>query len=86
MAKWNLEKVKTFTADELGEIEQIVKRIRRKTEIMRLDQKNSYSPRWHDSGEILSLLDMLDRKMGFSRFSEYGHYGENNGPLTEGGE
>lgn len=67
MAKWNLEKVKTLTADELDEIEKIVKLICRKTEIMRLDQKSSGSFRSHDSGEILTLLDMLDRKMGFER-------------------
>lgn len=67
MAKWDLGKVKTLDETQLGEIESITKRIRRKAEIMRLDQKSAGSVRMHDSNEILTLLDILDRKLGFDK-------------------
>lgn len=67
MAKWDLGKTKTLDETQLGEIESITKRIRRKAEIMRLDQKSAGSVRMHDSNEILTLLDMLDRKLGFGK-------------------
>lgn len=67
MAKWDLGKVKTLDETQLSEIESITKRIRRKAEIMRLDQKSAGSVRMHDSNEILTLLDMLDRKLGFDK-------------------
>lgn len=49
---------------ERSEADKILKRIRRKVEIMRMDQKSSGSTRYHDSNEILTLLDMLERKLG----------------------
>ena len=67
MAKWDLGKAKTLDETQLSEIESITKRIRRKAEIMRLDQKSAGSVRMHDSNEILTLLDMLDRKLGFGK-------------------
>ncbi|MGA1207890.1 MAG: hypothetical protein ACO31Z_09030 [Litorivicinaceae bacterium] len=39
----------------------ILKRIRRKAEIMRLDLKAKNDPKYHDAGEILSLLDLLEK-------------------------
>ena len=60
MAKWDLSKIE----NPKDEIQAIVKRIERKVEIMRLDQKASGSLRYHDSNEILTLLDMLKRKLG----------------------
>lgn len=67
MAKWDLGKTKTLDETQLNEIESIAKRIRRKAEVMRLDQKSAGSVRMHDSNEILTLLDMLDRKLGFGK-------------------
>lgn len=67
MAKWDLGKTKTLDETQLNEIESITKRIRRKAEVMRLDQKSAGSVRMHDSNEILTLLDMLDRKLGFDK-------------------
>lgn len=48
-----------------GETPKIIGRIRRKVEVMRLDQKASGSTRYYDSNEILTLLDMLERNLGF---------------------
>jgi hypothetical protein len=45
----------------------IINRIRRKIDIMRMDQKSSNSIRYHDSGEILTLIDMLERNLGMER-------------------
>ena len=45
-------------------VQQIIKRLRRKIEVMRLDQKASNSLRHHDSSECLTLLDMLERNLG----------------------
>ena len=39
----------------------ILKRIKRKVEIMRLDLKATNNPKYHDAGEILSLIDLLER-------------------------
>jgi hypothetical protein len=60
MAKWDLGKLDSASDDRLA----IIKRIRRKVEVMRLDQKAANSLRHHDSNEILSLLDMLERNLG----------------------
>ena len=46
------------------DIERILKRLRRKIEIVRDDQKRSGSPNVHHSGEMRTLLDMLGRKLG----------------------
>ena len=43
--------------------DQIINRIRRKAEIIRLDAKAKQDPMYHDIIEILSLLDMLERAM-----------------------
>ena len=45
------------------EMKRIVARIERKVEVMRMDQKAANSLRYHDSNEILTLLDMLKRKL-----------------------
>jgi hypothetical protein len=47
-------------------VQQIINRLRRKAEIMKLDQKASGSNRYHDTNEILTLLDMLERNLGLS--------------------
>tara|TARA_B100000035_G_scaffold307371_1_gene310540 strand:- start:2372 stop:2533 length:162 start_codon:yes stop_codon:yes gene_type:complete len=46
------------------DVEKILKRLQRKIEIVRDDQKRSGSPNVHHSGEMLTLLDMLRRKLG----------------------
>ena len=42
---------------------QIIARLRRKAEIVRLDTKAKQDPVHHDMNEILSLLDMLERAL-----------------------
>ena len=44
--------------------EQIINRMRRKIDIVRLDTKAKQDPIYHDMSELLSLLDMLEREMG----------------------
>jgi hypothetical protein len=39
----------------------ILKRIRRKAEIMKMDLKAKNDLKYHDMNEILSLLDMMER-------------------------
>jgi len=39
----------------------IIQRIKRKAEIMRMDMKSNNDPKYHDAGEILSLIDLLER-------------------------
>tara|TARA_Y100000004_G_C8698505_1_gene320598 strand:+ start:155 stop:310 length:156 start_codon:yes stop_codon:yes gene_type:complete len=46
------------------DVEKIVKRLQRKIEIVRDDQKRKDDPMMHHSGEMLTLLDMLRRKLG----------------------
>jgi len=46
------------------EVKTILMRLRRKVEIVRDDQKRTGSPNVHHSGEMLSLIDMLERKLG----------------------
>jgi len=58
MAKWDLSKL-----DVDPDVSIIIKRIYRKVEVMRLDQKSSGSLRYQDSNEILTLLDMLKRHL-----------------------
>ena len=58
MAKWDLSKL-----DMDPDVSIIIKRIYRKVEVMRLDQKSSGSLRYQDSNEILTLLDMLKRHL-----------------------
>jgi hypothetical protein len=41
--------------------EQIINRMRRKIDIIRLDAKAKQDPVQHDMSELLSLLDMLER-------------------------
>jgi hypothetical protein len=43
--------------------EQIIARLRRKAEIVRLDTKARQDAVHHDMNEILSLLDMLERTL-----------------------
>jgi len=43
--------------------EQIIARLRRKAEIVRLDTKTRQDAVHHDMNEILSLLDMLERAL-----------------------
>tara|TARA_R100001460_G_scaffold101716_1_gene145836 strand:- start:249 stop:404 length:156 start_codon:yes stop_codon:yes gene_type:complete len=45
------------------EIEIILKRLERKIEIVRDDQKRTGSPNVHHSGEMLTLVEMLRRKL-----------------------
>ena len=40
---------------------QIIARLRRKVEIVRLDRKHRNDPVYHDMNEMLTLLDMLER-------------------------
>lgn len=58
MAKWDLSRL-----DLDPDVSIIIKRIYRKVEVMRLDQKSSGSLRYQDSNEILTLLDMLKRHL-----------------------
>ena len=64
MAKWNLEPATLMDASKTEASQQIIKRLRRKLEIMRMDQKASGSTRYHDTNEMLTLLDMLERHLG----------------------
>jgi hypothetical protein len=66
MAKWNLEPATLMDASKTETVQQIINRLRRKAEIMKLDQKASGSNRHHDTNEILTLLDMLERNLGLS--------------------
>ena len=66
MAKWNLEPATLMDASKIETVQQIIKRLRRKIEVMRLDQKATNSLRHHDSSECLTLLDMLERNLGLS--------------------
>lgn len=43
--------------------DQILVRIRRKIEIVRLDSKHRNDAVHHDMNEVLTLLNMLERKM-----------------------
>ena len=67
MAKWNLEPATLMDASKTEVSQQIIKRLRRKLEIMRMDQKASGSTRYHDTNEMLTLLDMLERQLGLSK-------------------
>ena len=39
----------------------IIQRIKRKVEIMRMDLKSTNNTKYHDAGEILSLIDLLEK-------------------------
>ena len=67
MAKWNLEPATLMDGKKTETIQQIINRLRRKAEVMRLDQKASGSVRYHDTNEILTLLDMLERNLGLDK-------------------
>ena len=67
MAKWNLEPATLIDAGKTETVQQIIKRLRRKAEVMRLDQKSQGSVRYHDTNEILTLLDMLERNLGLDK-------------------
>jgi hypothetical protein len=56
MAKWDITK----NADALP----VTKRMRRKLEIMKMDQKSAGSTRYHDTNELLTLLDILEKRLG----------------------
>lgn len=45
-----------MTADQIA----ILKRIRRKAEIMRMDMKAKNDQAYHDAGEIIALLDLME--------------------------
>jgi hypothetical protein len=66
MAKWNLEPATLMDGKKTETVQQIINRLRRKAEIMRLDQKASGSNRYHDTNEMLTLIDMLERNLGLS--------------------
>lgn len=66
MAKWNLEPATLMDASKTDAVRKITKRMRRKLEIMRMDQKASGSTRYHDTDEMLTLLDLLERNLGVS--------------------
>ena len=42
----------------------LTQRMRRKLDIMRMDQKASGSTRYHDTNELLTLLDILEKRLG----------------------
>ena len=67
MAKWNLEPATLMDGKKTETVQQIINRLRRKAEIMRLDQKASGSNRYHDTNEMLTLLDMLERNLGLDK-------------------
>ena len=66
MAKWNLEPATLMDGKKTETVQQIINRLRRKAEIMKLDQKASGSNRYHDTNEMLTLIDMLERNLGLS--------------------
>ena len=66
MAKWNLEPATLMDSKKTETVQQIINRLRRKAEIMKLDQKASGSNRYHDTNEMLTLIDMLERNLGLS--------------------
>ena len=67
MAKWNLEPATLMDGKKTETVQQIINRLRRKAEVMRLDQKASGSVRYHDTNEMLTLLDMLERNLGLDK-------------------
>jgi hypothetical protein len=64
MARWNLELATLMDASKTDAVRKITKRMRRKLEIMRMDQKASGSTRYHDTDEMLTLLDLLESHLG----------------------
>lgn len=46
----------------MSDKDAILKRIRRKVEIMRMDFKAAGNTRHYDCNEILTLLDMMEKK------------------------
>jgi hypothetical protein len=56
MAKWEMKK----NADILP----ITQRMHRKLHIMKMDQKSAGSHRYHDTNELLTLLDILEKRLG----------------------
>jgi len=45
------------------EQQAILKRLKRKAEVSKMDLKAKNDPRYYDMNEILSLLDLLERTM-----------------------
>lgn len=45
------------------EQQAILKRLKRKVEVSKMDLKARNDPRYYDMNEILSLLDLLERTM-----------------------
>lgn len=48
----------------MSNIEPIIKRLRRKVEVMRLDRKARGDVVYHDLDELLALVDMLEKEIG----------------------
>ena len=67
MAKWNLQPATLMDGNKVETVQQIINRLRRKAEIMKLDQKASGSNRYHDTNEMLTLIDMLERNLGLDK-------------------
>jgi len=44
--------------------EMILKRLRRKAEILRMDMKARGNLQYHDMNEILTLIDLLEKDLG----------------------
>ena len=55
MARWEIK---------VADVLPVAKRIRRKLDIMRMDQKTAGSTRYHDTNELLTLLDILEKRLG----------------------
>lgn len=43
-------------------LEAAIKRLRRKVEIMRLDLKDKQNAHYHDTGEMLALIEIIERE------------------------
>ena len=56
MAKWEMKK----NADALP----VTQAMRRKLDIMRMSLKTEGSHRYHDTNELLTLLDILEKRLG----------------------
>ena len=67
MARYNLENAILLDAQKKKDVEAIIKRLYRKMEIMKMDQKASGSNRFHDTAEMITLLDMLSRQLGIGK-------------------
>ena len=55
-------------------IDPVLKRMRRKMDIVRLDTKSRQDPIYHDMNELLSLLDILERSINQERKDDSGKH------------